>query len=329
MIFKGVKVKSIISILILMTSMAAKAQFETKDLGYVGDGKDFATESMADVEPGKVTYRYRLVEFKDWMGQQKKTLNLFETFEPRADKPLIMYIARATAILDKRSDQINLKPFVTPSIIQTLDPGNVFSAVLPVEKIVTKTETSSSYRNPPEPVQWCEGNNNILCMSSKFALPTDPDYAAMFAAKARKAGSPYLDLSAQSELKIATGREITNAADLSALTGIKDKNGRLVPVSSVATQNSFWFTHMLGFAKTLIVFQTNPLNPNQTIATAYMAFGIEHSAWDNVIDLYVKKIAVKDIFLGRSAVTQPQGIMSGLPCYTQNLTTVFANLFSR
>lgn len=325
--------KFILTLLIsVMATPMAYADFDYRSRDDRGDlgTKDFTPENPLQLDASKIHYSYKIVDWNDWGkvngGTNKKVLNLFESFQPRPDKPVIMYLSKATLILNKPADQISGKAFMNPATIATLNPEDVIinstKDLVAAKDIVTK-EASSQYRNPPPPAHWCEGSN-VFCLRSKFYLPDEIAFA--FEKKAKKAGSPYTDLRSENQFKFLSGNEITNAADLKALTGIASEP------KAVAIEDSYWFTHMVAFAKTVAVFQPNPdpKHPDQTVATVYMAFAIERSAWDAEYNALVKTVKVSRIMLGQEAAfKQPTGLMCGLPCFTQDTIANLANLFNR
>jgi len=324
--------KYILTIIVaMMTAQAALAEFSylsRDDRGDLGT-KEFATENIEQPDyASKIHYSYKLVEWNDWAslngGVNKKVLNLFEGFKPREDKPVIMYIGKATVVLNKPADQISGKAFMSPATIATLNPEDVIinpTKDLVAAKDIITNEKSSHYRNPPPPAHWCDGAN-VFCLKSKFYLPEE--VAGAFEHRAKSAGSPYLDMRSENQFKFQSQNEITNATDLIALTGITTQP------KAVATEDSYWFSHMVAFAKTVAVFQPHPKNPNQTVATVYMVFAIEHSAWDAEHNFLIKKVKVSRIMLGlEAAFKQPSGLMCGLPCFTQDTIANLANLFNR
>lgn len=315
------------SILLLTLSTIAISAYA--DLTVVEQGKNggevatFSTENVNTLKPEEIRYSYRIADYSNWSASEKKVLNLYDGFQPRADIPLVMYIAKMTYLLDKPADKINISLFVNKNIFSMVDPegsGTVVSTVLSANDVITYKDSSSHYRNPPAPARWCDGTN-VLCAETLFKLPGN--YAYLFKKYEEKKGSTKTDLRGQSELKTYSGPELKNAADLSALTGIKT-----APVAS-AVQSSFWFTHMLSFAKTVVIFQPHPTNANQTIATTYMAFAIDKTKWDMVINIPgIDKVVMKDVFLGKSAHNQKSGILCGLPCITKDSALTLATIFN-
>jgi hypothetical protein len=143
-----------------------------------------------------------------------------------------------------------------------------------------------------------------------------------FAAAIVLGTSPFHVIEGQSELRVFNGNEITNTDDMKKLSGLN------IEPSTVLVQNMFWANRLLRFGKVVGILQ--PIG-NQTLVTAYMAFGIDRKLWDLTIDPLKNghPIRAKDILFGTSPISTEEGILSGLPKFTKHLAKSLAEQLNK
>lgn len=298
--------------LIAFVGSAAHATFQIQDLGQV---PTFKPQVVSAIQPETIYYSYRLTAFNDWTGTEKKILNLFPSFQPAKENPLMMYIAKISFAVDRPADKIDLRRFLDVQMIKTLDKTIEQESITPAE-VVTYKDKKLEFRNPPRPDRWCSDTIHSICVHSNFTLP--PPYNYAFALYETGKGSPYKTLQGQSEIRIANGTDVPNAVDLKTLSTVPtNPTGLLV-------QNMFWLTHAIEYIKVLGVVQPNPTAPEKSVVTGYLAFAIEKKTWD----MAPLGFPMHDMILGRSGNT-PDGILSGLPKLTQHLAISLADLIDR
>jgi hypothetical protein len=298
-----------ILITIALMGASALADYTPVEVGLINQ-KTFPAENLNDLKPNTIKYSWRFEDFTTWSGQEKKMLNLFETFKPNSENPLVVFIAKDTALLDKSADSVDLRPFVTLNQIKTVDTKN--TAIAPND-VVTYKYQKSFYRNPPPPARWCDGSStNTMCLQTLIVLP--PNEGAELRDQWKKA--EYKDLIGQSEFRIYQGDEIKNVADLQQLTKITETKP-----TAVMVENSFWFSHILGFGKSVAIFQPLPSDPkNKTLVTAFFVFGIEKKYWEIQKGESLGKPQTGAMYIqGKSIANSNMGLGKGVPKYTMEL----------
>ena len=108
-----------------------------------------------------------------------------------------------------------------------------------------------------------------ICIHSRYQLEGKLPLGIQIANKLRESPRKIADyLEFESELTLRSPAEVGDAG-LAALTGLD------TPSAGALEQNIFYVNQMMQFGKLLAVFQRHPSDPNQTIATVYMALAIE------------------------------------------------------
>ncbi len=287
---------------VMLIGAFAQARYVLQDGGEV---RAFSAENPAAMQPFTVKYSYKLVPFQEWSGLEKKVLNLHGTFQPDPENPMVMYIAKISFIVDKPATAVDLNRFLNIEMVRSLDP-TIEQTIIDPRDVITYQHKEMAYRNPAAG-RWCGDKAHTLCLNSLFTIPKE--YQLAFALYERGRRSPYTTLEGQSELRIDTGGEIANAADLKLLTGLPTEP------AGVLEQNVFWFTHGLEYIKVQGIVQPHPSEGNRSIITGYMVFGIEKKVWE----MHPLGFSMKSLILSESGNTK-DGILSGLPNMTHNLS---------
>lgn len=308
--------KNIFLTLLVMFSAAATAEYQIRDAGEV---QSFGPTDPNSLSGHVMDYSFHAVDFENWSGLERKVLNLFDGFKVLAEKPTRMFIVKVAFLVDRNADNVNVKQLLNLDTLQSLDKMVVLTKIDPKsEKIITETDASSAYRNPPAPYHWCDESKGALCFSSNFKIQKPYNFAAAI----MLGTNPFRVIEGQSELRVTSGPEIANAADLTKLIGIN------AAPSSVIVQNMFWANRLIRFGKMVGVLQ--PVG-NQTLVTAYMAFAIDRKLWDLKVDVLQNgnPIAAKPILYGESPITQNDGILAGIPKFTKNMAKSLAELLNK
>lgn len=304
--------------LVLSASAHAKYQAIEEGKGLIEE-KSFPAEDLTQLPANTIKYSWRFEDFKTWDGHEKKMLNLFEGYQQRtepADRTMIVVIAKDTAILDKPANNVDLKPFIEVNKIRAV---GMWNKPLSPEAVITRDpKRLLEYRNPPGR-GWCDGGSNSSCVLTKLILggSIGSDLSSKWDKNPEVKDHPELiDLIGQSEVRIYSGSEIQNVEDIQKLTKIS-----ATQVSAVMVQSGFWFSHAIGFTKTISVFQPLPSDPeHKTLVTSFFAFGIERKYWEAEAGGSVGIPQTGAMYLqGRSRVNDVEGLGQGIPKYTMNL----------
>jgi hypothetical protein len=329
----------ILAILLALTAIVAKAETFTV--------VENSNPSLGQIRSGEVYHSYKLIEFNDWNGPEKEIVNLFSSYkEPdyegkdgrrvvRIHKKLKVFIAKVSFIIDRPASSIDLESFIKDTKkLNELNQGLLvtLNEISPAE-VTTYKNANLSYRNPPLPAHWCADNSppnsprKTLCISSDFRIDeikhsdgtTSPGgYQTLFNILERSHGKDP-GLRGESEVRVKTADDMKeDAATIKALTGIPTQ-----PAAGLF-QSLFYFTHFVQFVRIIGILQPHPDNPNRTVVTGYMAFGLEAEK----LETNYGCAKLEDIIMSR-ACNFPEGIGAGLPIFTKVLSKKLATIVSQ
>lgn len=284
-----------------------------------------------------------VVEFPDWATKapsEKSFLNLYPGYqEPDIPVPvdgelkkihegLTVFRARYTFLLDKAFSTINVPALVNLGLWQDIDPTMNLQSINPADVVTVKDSAKYAYMKPANR-QWCS-DAGALCLTSHYDYPSIVQTAIKFYnLKQKLEGLPAKDsfLKTQSELRYVSPEQLSKIGDIQALTGFHS------PVAGAVEQNIFYLNMIIQYAKVLVVFQQDPQNVNQTVVSTFLVFGIERKWYEptgfrhKILSLVHTTAA--DIFNGTGPKLADDGILSGLPNYTQSLIERIIDKLSR
>ena len=307
---------------------------EVRSLGAVGQPapqsiafSDHQADDLADPATG-------LISFEDWartMPVQKQFLNLYPGFteptvtvtqngvaKPTREK-LHMYVAQARFMLARPARTVDLARYTTIPVLERIDPAIK-------EKLITPADIAGDLnRNPSRP--WCEARSGVICLGSRYdlegKLPTGIRLANQLT-DAKKKIAEYLEF--HSEVRILSGADLDQAG-LAKLTGID------APVVSALEQNIFYVNQVMQFGKLLAVLQSDPADPNRTVATAFIALAVKSHVleskkkYENVPVL--RNLVPAQVLMGKSSFNTGTSISAGLPSYARNRIKAIAGLLDQ
>jgi hypothetical protein len=323
--------------LVCACSLASAGEFRLAEVRSLGAAVQPAPQSIAFTDhqaddladPGT-----GLIGFEDWartMPVQKQFLNLYPGFtEPTvnvtqngvakpAKEKLHMYVAEARFMLGKPARAIDLARYATIPVLERIDPAIK-------ERVITQADIASDLnKNPGRP--WCEARPGVICLGSRYdlegKLPTGIRLANQLT-DAKKKIAEYLEF--HSEVRILSGADLDQAG-LARLTGID------APVVSALEQNIFYVNQVMQFGKFLAVLQTDPSDPNRTVATAFIALAVKSRVLENKKKYenvpVLRNLVPAQVLMGKSSFNTGTSISAGLPSYARNRIKAIAGLLDQ
>lgn len=278
-----------------------------------------------------------LIRFSDWersRPQQKELLSLFPSYEEpaaggtdAAGKPrrrrIHVYVAEARFAIGKPSASIDLGRMVSLAVLEQLDPAIKHRTITAADAIPNK-DPKSANRNPQR--AWCEGEG-VLCIQSQYRLEGRLPVGITLVNKLRESGKKISDtLDFQSELRVVPNGEINQAA-LAKATGVD------APVAGVVEENIFYINEVMQFGKFLAVLQSDPADAKKSIATAFIALGVDSDLFEKKKEFekvpVLRNLVPAQVLAGNSTFNTGNSISAGLPKYSRNRIKAVAALLEK
>jgi len=293
---------------------------------------DHTGDAVADGEMG-------LMRFEDWareQPQQKRFLSLFPSYqEPRItvsvhgiEKPytekLHMYVVETRFLIGKPADAIDLKRFATLEVLETIDPSIKHRRITADQARPNRDPQSAYNRNPGR--RWCEAPQS-LCIESRYPLEGRLPVGIRLANKLEEGGKKISEfMEFQSEIQVLPQQEIDQAG-LAKLTNVD------APVAGVLEQTLFDVNQVMQFGKLLAILQPHPTEPTRTVATIFMAIGIETDVLQQKKEFasvpVLRNLIPVQVLMGKSSFNTGNSISAGLPIYVRNRIRAIADMLDR
>ncbi len=286
-------------------------------------------DKIADGETG-------LMRFEDWARerpQQKRFLSLFPTYaEPRIkvsvhgiEKPytekLHMYVVETRFLIGKPADAVDLGRFVNLEVLEAIDPSIKHRRITADQAGPNRDPRSAHNRNPGR--RWCEAAQS-LCIESRYPLEGRLPVGIRLANKLEEGGKKISEfMEFQSEIRVLPQPEIDQAG-LAKLTNFD------APVTGVLEQTLFDVNQVLQFGKLLAVLQPHPTDRAKTVATVFMALGIETDVLQQKQEFasvpVLRNLIPVQVLMGKSSFNTGNSISAGLPSYVRNRVRAIAEM---
>jgi hypothetical protein len=293
---------------------------------------DYRAADFADAGTG-------LTPFEDWTRvrpAQKQFLSLYPAYaEPTitvsihgVTKPykekLHVYVAEARFIVPKSPAALDLQHYTSLKFIERLDPTIKHRVIGSGDAMPYKDPESAHNRHPDR--RWCEGPRSI-CIDSRYQLEGKLPVGIRLANKLEDSGKKIADyIEFQSEVRLLGPQEVDQAG-LARLTGLS------TPVTGALEQSIFYVNQMMQFGKFLAVLQEHPTDAGKTVATAFVALGVETDVlekkkeYENVPVL--RNLVPAQVLVGKSSFNTGTSISAGLPEYARNRIRTIAGFLER
>ena len=280
------------------------------------------------------------IHYEEWSTTkpiQQKFLSLFPAFKEGMVHKIIdgtrkevkdslqMYITEARFMLSRPAASIDLKAYATLPFIQSIDPSIKHEIIKASETSVLKDEKSTNNKNPDR--AWCEGTGVTACIRSHYKLEGKLPIGVALANKLRDSDKKLSDsIDFESELRLLTAADVDEEG-LKRLTGVN------TPVAGVLEQNMFYVNQVMRFGKLIAVFQPNPADDKQSIATVMIALAVSSSTLDTKKKYesvpVLRNLVPSQVLLGNSSFNTGNSISSGLPNYVRNRIKAIAGILDR
>jgi hypothetical protein len=295
----------------------------------------FSDQTDAKISDGETG----LIRFEDWARErplEKRFLSLFPNYaEPTIkvsvhgiEKPYIeklhMYVVQTRFLISKPAEAIDLNQFTSLDVLQAIDPSINHKRITPEQARPNVDPQSAHNRNPGR--RWCEAPQS-LCIESRYPLEGKLPVGIRLANKLEESGkkiSEYMEF--QTEIRVLLQQEIDQAG-LTKLTRID------APVAGVLEQTLFEVNQVMQFGKLLAVLQPHPTDRAKTVATVFMALGIETDVLQQKKEFanvpVLRNLIPVQVLMGRSSFNSGNSISAGLPSYVRNRVRAIAQLLDK
>ncbi|WP_414474023.1 hypothetical protein [Microvirga sp. M2] len=293
---------------------------------------DRPADRIADGETG-------LMKFEDWSRErplQKRFLSPFPGYvEPRImvsvhgiEKPYVeklhMYVVETRFLIAKPADAIDLKRFVTLDVVEKLDPS-IRHHRITADQARPNIDPKSAHNRHPDR-RWCEAPQS-LCIESRYPLEGRLPVGIRLANKLEDGGKKISEfMEFQSEIRVIPHSEIDQAG-LVKLTNLDE------PVTGVLEQTLFDVNQVMQFGKLLAVLQPDPADRAKTIATVFMALGIETDVLQQKKEFasvpVLRNLIPVQVLMGKSSFNTGNSISAGLPSYVRNRIRSIAEMLDK
>lgn len=293
---------------------------------------DHPADKIADRETG-------LMKFEDWAREeplQKRFLTPFPSYvEPHIkvsvhgiEKPYVeklhMYVVETRFLVGKPADTIDLNRFVTLDVVEQLDPSIRHRRITADQARPNFDPKSAHNRNPDR--RWCEAPQS-LCIESRYPLEGRLPVGIRLANKLEEGGKKIADfMEFQSEIRVLPQAEIDQAG-LAKLTNVD------APVAGVLEQTLFDVNQVMQFGKLVVVLQPDPADRARTVATVFMALGIETDVLQQKKEFasvpVLRNLIPVQVLMGKSSFNTGNSISAGLPSYVRNRIRSIAEMLGR
>ncbi|PVE21613.1 hypothetical protein DC522_25525 [Microvirga sp. KLBC 81] len=293
---------------------------------------DHTGDKIADGETG-------LMRFEDWareLPQEKRFLSLFPNYvEPTIkvsvhgiEKPytekLHMYVVETRFLIGKPADAIDLNRFVGLDVLEKIDPS-IKHRRITAEQARPNTDPKSAHNRNPDR-RWCEAPQS-LCIESRYPLEGRLPVGIRLANKLEEGGKKISEfMEFQTEIRVLPKQEIDQAG-LAKLTNVD------APVAGVLEQTLFDVNQVMQFGKLLAVLQPHPTDRTKTVATIFMALGIETDVLQQKKEFanvpVLRNLIPVQVLMGKSSFNTGNSISAGLPGYVRNRIRAIAEMLEK
>lgn len=280
-----------------------------------------------------------LIRFEDWAREQpleKRFLSLFPDYsEPRIkvsvhgiEKPytekLHMYVVQTRFLVSRPADAIDLSQFASLDVLQRIDPSIKHRQITADQARPNVDPQSAHNRNPAR--RWCEAPQS-LCIESRYPLEGRIPVGIRLANKLEEGGKKIADyMEFQAEIRVLPKEEIDQEG-LKKLTKID------APVAGVLEQTLFDVNQVIQFGKLLAVIQPHPADQAKSVATVFMALGIETDVLQQKKEFanvpVLRNLIPVQVLMGRSSFNSGNSISAGLPSYVRNRIRAIAGILDK
>ncbi|MCG7394305.1 hypothetical protein MHY87_15480 [Microvirga sp. ACRRW] len=280
-----------------------------------------------------------LMRFEDWarvLPQEKRFLSLFPNYkEPMIkvsvhgiEKPytekLHMYVAKARFLIAKPADAIDLGRFVSLDVLETLDASIKHKRITADQARPNVDPQSAHNRNPDR--RWCEAPQT-LCIESRYPLEGRLPVGIRLANKLEEGAKKISEfMEFQTEIRVLPKQEIDQQG-LASLTNLD------TPVAGVLEQNLFEVNQVMQFGKLLTVLQPDPADRTKTVASVFMALGVETDVLQQKKEFanvpVLRNLIPVQVLMGRSSFNTGNSISAGLPDYVRHRIRAIAEMLEK
>lgn len=292
-------------------------------------------------QPGKIVFSFREpISFTQWESStptEIAALTLFPGYkEPQKDEEengLLktvkddqhVFVGRATFIVNKPPSAVNVQNYINLEYLKEADAQIEHTQISP-EQIFKSRKTGRPAIVRPSG-DWCTTPNS-LCVQSTWNYPLT--LRGIIIAVSLVTGSKDTFTQTQSEL---SPTDPAHAAQLQPLAQAQ------APVVSGLQQSVFYVNQFLRWGKNVVIFQADPQNPNQTLATAYFVVALSSKYYDvekhkpGIVSILKKmNVMPREFILGQSTAndhSSPKTMMAGLPEYSTAMAEAMAKSLNK
>jgi hypothetical protein len=237
---------------------------------------------------------------------------------------LHIYVVEARFLVGKPAKDIDLARYARLDVLEKVDPTIKHKRITADQARPNTDPQSAHNRNPNR--RWCEAPES-LCIESRYPLEGKLPIGIRLANKLEEGGKKISEfMEFQSELRVLPQQEIDQGG-LSRLTGLE------TPAAGVLEQTLFDVNQVMQFGKLLTVLQEHPTDKARTVATVFMALGVETDVLERKKEFenvpVLRNLIPAQVLMGKSSFNSGNSISAGLPDYTRNRIRAFADLLAQ
>ncbi|MFL5190576.1 MAG: hypothetical protein ACJ8CF_15410 [Microvirga sp.] len=280
-----------------------------------------------------------LIRFEDWGRErpvQKQFLSLFPGYSeptirvsvhgiPKSyTEKLHMYVVEARFLIAKAPASVDLARFGRLETLEKIDPS-IKHRRISAEQAAPQADPQSAHNRHPNR-RWCEAPGS-LCIESRYPLEGKLPVGIRLANKLEEGGKKISEfMEFQTEIRVLPPEDIDRAG-LPKLTALE------TPVAGVLEQTIFSVNQVMQFGKLLAILQEHPSDPNRTVATVFMALGVETDVLERKKEFenvpVLRNLIPAQVLMGRSSFNSGNSISAGLPDYVRNRIRAIADLIEQ
>jgi hypothetical protein len=333
--------------LVVLVALAAPLGAVKADEFKIEEAPSVTAVAPARLKPGTIVFSDHrddklndagtgLIRFEDWARDrpvQRQYLSLYPGYvEPTIKvtvngipksytEKLHMYVVEARFLIDKAPNAIDLSRYTRLDVVEKIDPS-IKHRRITADQARPYTESQSAQNRHPNR-RWCEAPGS-LCIESRYPLEGKLPVGIRLANKLEEGGKKISEfMEFQSEIRVVPREEIDRAG-LSKLTGLD------APVTGVLEQSLFHVNQVMQFGKLLAVLQNHPADANRTVATVFMALGVETDVLERKKEFenvpVLRNLIPAQVLMGKSSFNSGNSISAGLPDYVRNRIRAIAAL---
>ncbi len=302
-------------------------------------------------------YREKQLPFKEWEQKfpaEKQLLGLFQGYSEPVVKyvehgiqktrtqDLVVYVSEIKSTIPTPAARLKLEKMIQLENIQKLDPeikhklistselmpavagrGNVenFKWCDPGNgkiyfKLPALEQSLDHLNRPGQP--WCSPAKRAVCVESCYIYPKGVRAPIAVHNGVRMVmGKSPKDYGSAMQWEV---RYFLSEAEYGSKVPLKQLTGINTPVRGLVEVNIFYFNQIFQYGKILAVFQEHPSNANVTMATTFVAMGIQSKYWHGYG-------VIREFLKGQSdEFNPPTGLLAGIPVFSQNIVRRLSDL---